>query len=194
MCNEYFSIGEWRIGGGLEESLDALVDAQEDEDGRRYSGSVDSVFGEGIPATFEFSQDRLESVELVLYEGASSEDAVSTLQAVFAHFATEFGGANFEGLSTTEGLTDEVAAAVVNQITAQASTGVASTVEETGELIYFSMHLSFSTEQLAEGNYLYGQFRYDSEAESYAVMLWEDQEFPASRVPEAMIMLRAPTE
>lgn len=188
---EYFSLGDWSIGSKRDVALSLFVESKEIEKKKRYTTTSDSIIGSNVPTKLTFKKGRLHSLEFQAYKGESEENAISSLKQILNIFSKQFGGGNLEGLTTSEGLNDELVSVIISQLSEQVEAGIKKTNEASGEPVEFDMILSFSTEYVADKNYLYGQYRYDSSENMYFVTLWEDKTFPEDRLPKAMIILKS---
>jgi hypothetical protein len=182
---DYFRVGEWTLGMD-EAAARALLSEPEPDptDGCR-AGLAASFLGGRVPTCFSFEAGRLASAYQVLYEGPDRAAAGGVLRALVGALSREFGGAMLGGYTTTEGLDEENAELIVDSVLKAVARSLSS--ERAATVV-----LWVSTEYEARRNYLYAQFRYESDAPAYVIELWDDPDFVEARLPRTDVVFRRP--
>ena len=195
----YFALGHWRIGMPREEALGKFGSVELLEGQARYRAVAQSHFAADLPSELTFTDGKLQTVKLQIYDGTDLEQAVRRIQQVLMYMNDHFGGANFEGgLKAHEDPEGKLLLQVLRHTLDKFEYGVRKTDEDEkkkrkrkGEpgFTAFEMVMNFWTELESQNNFLMGEFRFRSDQQRIIVSLYDDRGFVKSRIPEASVML-----
>ena len=192
-ASDYFKIGNWHLGqkvsalSKVEDFGNIRLSADE-----TYSTHAITVFSENSDVKLFFKRGALLRTEITIYKGASYEEAIAATKALISHISSEFGGANLEGLTTSEGLKPDMVDSVISQLKTQ-SDKAANEInsKKPDKQMYYDMFFSISTEKLAKKNFIYGKFSYFGNSESYEIVVYEDAKFNSNHLYKTNIHIGA---
>lgn len=193
-ADEYFRLGDWTLGAKAKDVLAgaAFQDVREIKKNEHYEARVRSGFSESTPIILYFKRGWLERTQLTLYEAGDYAQSRERMKDVLRVFESQFGGANLEGLTTTEGLKVEMVDLVIGQVMDKIITAVQeiNLERKNGEPeTFFNLYIGMSTEKHAAKNSLYAKYSYFGDTGIYNVSLYEDREFNKAHVAPTMIYL-----
>ena len=200
VAENYFAMGAWRIGMQREDALGKFGSVEPLESRNSYRAVAHSHFAGDLPAELTFSDEKLQTVKLQLYDGSDLEQAVQRIQQALLYMNDHFGGANFEGgLKTHKDPEGKLLLQVLRHSIDSIEGGVRDAeakqakkrkrkAEPKGHTA-FEMVMNFRAELRAENNFLMGEFRFRSDQQRIVVSLYDDRAYVASRVPDASVML-----
>ncbi len=195
-ASDYFKIGDWRLGQKVSalSEIEGFKDVQLSTD-KIYSTHAKTIFSESSDVKLFFKKDALLRTEITIYKGASFEEAIAATKALISIISSEFGGANLEGLTTSEGLKVDMVDSVIGQLKTQSDkTTNEINSKDSDKQMYYNMFFSISTEKLSKKNFIYSKFSYFGDSETYEVVVYEDAKFNPSHLYKANIHIGAKTK
>lgn len=195
-ASDYFKIGNWHLGQKVSalSKVEDFRNIQLSTD-KTYSTQAKTVFSENSDVKLFFNRGALLRVEVTIYKGTSFEDAITATKVLISTISSEFGGANLEGLTTSEGLKPDMVDSVIGQLKTQSDKATNEmNSKDSDKQMYYDMFFSISTEKLAKKNFIYGKFSYFGDSESYEVIVYEDAKFNSKHLYKTNIHIGAKTK
>ncbi len=195
--DKYFCLGGWRIGMKRDEAAAHFANLEAIDADKVFRGVTQAHFAADLPAEVHFARNRLQTVKLLVYEGADFEQALQRMQQLLLFMDANFVGANFEGGLKTRMDRDGALLRKTLAHTLESLDKGASAADEkpkaSGDLntgfTAYELVMNFWTEHVADNNFLLGEFRYRSDTRTYSVSIFDDRKFVKSRIPHAPVTL-----
>jgi len=196
LAERYFAIGAWRIGMTRDQALAHFAEVVPEPGGKVLKGIATPYFGGPLPATLTFVDDRLASVKLLVYDGTDRAASRDRLREILVYMDEHFGGGSLEGLTVDEDpkrvLHEVVIEGTIEKMSA-ALVEVNRKRKKRDPRSAYTLVFEIMTPLVAPDNFLYGQYRYESDTQRTTVELWDDRAFVKARSPKAMVMMRPDT-
>lgn len=173
----YHEVGDWKITDSFKtiskkEFFKNATKISKNE----YNTTAKTTFAEKSNVKFIFKNGKLVTAITSLYDGKSEEDAINTLKKVIETFEKIYGGANFEGLSSSEGLKPDQVDAIIKQLKAKTDNFFKEQNEkDPNSKSTYNLYLQLWNEFPAKNNFLYVKFSYIGESDNFYIDLYEDK-------------------
>jgi hypothetical protein len=200
VAEAYYALGQWRIGMPREEALGKFGSVESLEGQARFRAVTQSHFAADVPAELTFSDGKLQTVRLKLYDGTDLEQAVQRIQQVLLYMNDHFGGANFEGgIKTHKDPEGKLLLQVLRHTLDSVEGGVRKADDDEQKkrkrkgqpegFTAFELVMNFWTELVTQNNFLTGELRFLSDQQRIIVSVYDDREFVKARIPDASVRL-----